>query len=119
MSKHTPAAKKTVTAKTSRRAFISDPTPSKTLPEGDPSADSPMNKVLAASQQGPADQQTAVREAKRHGEDVVTTIVPKTFQLTGNDHRVVAYEAGIIDMPRAHAEHWYAKAQGVEIHKGK
>lgn len=49
-------------------------------------------------------------------EDMVTAIVPTSFQLTLDDHAHVKYEAGTQDMPRAHAEHWFAVAMGVEIY---
>jgi hypothetical protein len=48
--------------------------------------------------------------------ELVTAVVPKAFTLTLDDHSVARYETGTQDMPRAHAEHWYSKAQGVEIY---
>lgn len=51
--------------------------------------------------------------------DMVTVIVPKQFRLTDNAFREHAYEVGIQEMPRAHAEHKYSKANGVTIPKVK
>jgi len=50
--------------------------------------------------------------------EMVTAIVPKAFHLTLDHHRSVTYEPGTQDMPRDHAEHWFAKAHGVEIYGG-
>jgi hypothetical protein len=49
-------------------------------------------------------------------DDMVTAIIPKSFQLTLDNHAHVSYEAGTQDMPREHAEHWFAVAMGVEIY---
>jgi len=115
-------AKQPAAKKTTRRAVIADAPakkPRTSVIEGDPSANSPINKSLAAQTQGPADQQQALKIAKDEGDDIVTAVVPKNFNLTDNQHRLFEYEAGVIDMPRSHAEHWFAVAQGVSIHKGK
>jgi hypothetical protein len=48
---------------------------------------------------------------------LVSVIVPKAFNYTADDHSLISYEAGIYDMPRAHAEHWYSKAMGVKTAK--
>lgn len=50
---------------------------------------------------------------------MVTATVPVAFTLTLDDHRAVHYEAGTQEMPKDDAEHWFAKAQGVEIYKGR
>ena len=49
-------------------------------------------------------------------DDMVTAIIPTSFQLTLDNHQHVKYEAGTQDMPRDHAEHWFAVAMGVEIY---
>lgn len=49
----------------------------------------------------------------------VIVMVPKGFKLRMNDHVVIDYPAGAYPMPRAHAEHWYAKANKVTIVKGQ
>lgn len=52
--------------------------------------------------------------SSKDGDDV-TVVVPKAFTFTTDDHKQVKYGIGIQDMPRAHAEHWFSKAHGVEI----
>jgi len=47
--------------------------------------------------------------------DLVQTIVPKTFTLTRDGGVPITYHAGFVNMPRSDAEHWWSKAQGVEI----
>lgn len=49
----------------------------------------------------------------------VTAIIPKNFNLTLDDMTVVNYKAGTRDIPVEHAEHWYAKANGVKIYTGQ
>lgn len=49
--------------------------------------------------------------------DTVLTTVPVPFKLTIDHHHDVAYPAGTVRMPREHAEHWWAKANGVTIAK--
>lgn len=62
---------------------------------------------------------TNIITEKVEDDDMVTAIVPKAFQLTLDNHERVAYEPGTMDMPRAHAEHWFAVAMGVEIYNPK
>lgn len=59
---------------------------------------------------------TAEPVEQTEDDDMVTAVVPKAFKLTLDDHKHVEYEAGTQDMPRAHAEHWFAVAMGVEIY---
>lgn len=47
----------------------------------------------------------------------VTVTVPKAFKLRTTHDHIVDYAAGICEMPIEHAEHWYAKANGVTIYK--
>jgi hypothetical protein len=49
-------------------------------------------------------------------DELVTAIVPKIIHLTLDDGRTVTYHPGTQDMPRAHAEHWWCKTNGVEIY---
>ncbi len=49
----------------------------------------------------------------------VTVTVPKPFKLRQASHEVVEYAAGVQEMPVEHAEHWYSKANGVEIYRPK
>ena len=50
-------------------------------------------------------------------QDLVAVFVPHPFILTTSGHRETHYDAGVQDMPRAHAEHDYSRAHGVEIVK--
>ena len=49
--------------------------------------------------------------------ETVTALVPQAFILTDDQHRMHHYAAGLQEMPRAHAEHPYARAHGVEAVK--
>lgn len=55
------------------------------------------------------------RASKRAG-DQVTVIVPKAFTLTMDDHSSKSFEAGVQEMDRVDAEHWFSRAQGVTIY---
>lgn len=57
----------------------------------------------------------ATTEKKADESDRVTVRIPRGFILTDDLGRPFTYARGIEDMPRAHAEHWYSKANGVEI----
>lgn len=52
-------------------------------------------------------------------EDMVTAVVPVPFKLTTDDHVMHDIAAGTQDLPRAWAEHDYAKAHGVTIYSDK
>lgn len=52
-------------------------------------------------------------------EGKVTVTVPKAFKLQSDLGAVHEYKAGVQEMDREHAEHWYAKANGVEIYQPK
>ncbi len=56
-----------------------------------------------------------VGAAHSHDDDFVTVLIPKDFKFTTDDGKMVEYKAGIDEMPRSHAGHWFSKAQGVEI----
>jgi hypothetical protein len=58
-------------------------------------------------------------EEKPADDDLVTVVVPRAFTLTRDDHTPVAFPAGIQEMPRAYAAHWYAQACGVVIYEPK
>lgn len=47
----------------------------------------------------------------------VTVTVPKAFKLRIDNATELAIPAGIQEMDPAHAEHWYAKANGVVIYQ--
>lgn len=52
-------------------------------------------------------------------DDLVTVTAPKAFTLTLDTHQKVQYGAGIQEMPREHADHWWAIANGVQQYKAK
>lgn len=79
----------------------------------------------AAAHQAEAEAEAAIKkltdeEAQQAEEDaklgVVVVVVPKKYNLRLDNDRVITYHAGVQDMDRAHAEHWYSKANGVKIH---
>ena len=51
--------------------------------------------------------------------DTVTVTVPRAFKLMLDHFHTKDFKAGIQEMERSHAEHWYAKASGVEIYVPK
>lgn len=53
------------------------------------------------------------RLADEPDEDLVDVVVPAGFRLNHNGEH--EYQPGAQKMPRAHAAHWYAKAQGVRL----
>lgn len=69
-----------------------------------------MSRAVAGYQAGenPAD-----------AEPKVTVDVPRDFNLTDDGHLVTSYKAGRQKMPRSHAEHFYAKANGVRVVESK
>lgn len=58
----------------------------------------------------------APEETESPKEETVTVTVPKDFKLRLDDHVEKKYSAGVQEMPLAHAEHWYSKANGVTIY---
>ena len=73
-------------------------------PESDP-----INQQLIQPRIDPAKAAAQLED----DQDTVTATVPKAFRITDAGHRETIYEVGIVDMPRAHASHWYAEAMGV------
>jgi len=51
--------------------------------------------------------------------DMVTVTVPRAFKLMLDYSHTKEFKAGIQEMERPHAEHWYSKACGVEIYSPK
>jgi hypothetical protein len=49
--------------------------------------------------------------------DMVTATVPKAFTLRLDHFREINFKAGVQEMERSHAEHWYSKANGVMVYK--
>ena len=58
-----------------------------------------------------------VEAEKAAARDLITVTVPVKFHLTLDTHDVVQYQPGVQEMPRTHAEHWYAKANGVVVYQ--
>ena len=48
--------------------------------------------------------------------DLVTVVVPTPFPFTMQDHRIIQINAGVQEMPREIAEHWFVKSRGVTIY---
>ncbi len=46
----------------------------------------------------------------------VDVYVPRAFPFTLDDHRIVQINIGVQPMPRAWADHWFVKAQGVVVY---
>ena len=49
-------------------------------------------------------------------QDLVTVLVPKPFTLTRDGHQPIKYPAGMQEMPRMDADHWWSKVNGVEVY---
>jgi hypothetical protein len=78
-----------------------------------PAKDSaPTEEVLKAP---PAESQSHGHDVELEDEDLVTVLIPRAYNFTQEDHKVVHYKSGIEEMPRSHAEHWFSKGMGVEI----
>lgn len=86
-------------------------------------------KVAAFMAQRAADEAEAIRATKSSAakieaeklaaKDLVTVVIPKSFNLMLDTHEVVRYVDGVQEMPRSHAEHWYSKVNGVRIYTKK
>lgn len=61
---------------------------------------------------------TIAAEAKQAHDRKVTVFVPKAFIFTRDDGEVLAVAAGIQEMPRSMAAHWFCVANGVREHNG-
>jgi hypothetical protein len=48
-------------------------------------------------------------------ENLVVAVVKTRYSIVGEDGRKITFEPGNVTMPREHAEHWYAAAQGTQI----
>lgn len=80
---------------------------------------------MATAKPTPAAKKAAPRAALKAADEIVPALkkddvyvlIPKPFILTLDDSTTVQYGAGIRPIPRAHAEHWWSKVNGVEIQK--
>ncbi len=57
--------------------------------------------------------ENALKNEIKNVEDFVTVTVPRAFKLTLDHATVKQYNAGIQPMLKAHADHWWSKANGV------
>lgn len=77
--------------------------------------DDPVAKANQNSALAPLSAGDATKRAREAGDDIVDVVVPHAFNLTLADYTVVQYTEATRRMPLSHAEHWYAKAQGVTL----
>lgn len=61
--------------------------------------------------------EAAKAKAEAEQLDMVDAVIPKTFKLVLQDGSEKVYVDGTYPMPRAHAEHWFAKAHGVKLYQ--
>lgn len=78
----------------------------------------PVALASEAAKLGPMTAEQAADAAEQAGEELVMATVVKPFRLTLDNYREVVYEPGVQEMPRSHADHWYAKANGVKLPRG-
>jgi len=79
----------------------------------------PIAQGAQASSAGPRKAADVAKAAKAEGQDVVQVLVPRTFRLTADDRVETEYKEGVCQMPAAHFEHPYVKANGVKLHRGE
>jgi hypothetical protein len=88
-----------------------------------PAAPTPESASVVVDAADPAP--TLFAEAKEVVEvadelvDTVTATVPKAFKLRIDNFREITFKAGVQEMERAHAAHWYSHANGVRIYDPK
>lgn len=115
MGKPQPRVRATAPKQADPRDGGNVPPPVVKNPLAPPGASEKDHDALANSTDGTGANKP-VRERKKI-EDLVSVTVPQRFNLTLDHGVVVEYAAGIQDMPKSHAEHWYAKANGVETNE--
>jgi len=70
----------------------------------------------------PAQETTIVDKVEKIEAEVVemvTVTVPKAFKLRIDAFRELVVKAGVQEMERLHAEHWYSVANGVTVYDPK
>ena len=78
------------------------------------------NQLIASRDNEPAtDGGVSTEPATEEASDIITVTVPKPFQLRLDNDALIKFEAGIQEMERRFAEHWYALAHGVEAYVAK
>ncbi len=66
-----------------------------------------------------AKKEEAKKTKKEEKKDTVTVTVPKAFKLRLDHNTELKFDAGIQEMDPKVANHWFAKANGVEIYQPK
>jgi len=66
-----------------------------------------------------AEAKAAKKDTPKKSGDTVTVTVPKAFKLRLDHNTELKFEAGIQEMDPKVAEHWFAKANGVEVYQPK
>lgn len=80
-----------------------------------PAAGTPLaNEGTHTSPEGKSADDAKLPKRTPAAQALVSVTVPQPFNLTRDDGSRVRYEAGVQDMHRDDAEHWYAQAHGVE-----
>lgn len=60
-----------------------------------------------------------IPDAQVPEDPMVTAIIPKAFWLQLDHEKKVHYPQGTQEMPTSHADHWFARANGVVKYTGK
>lgn len=89
--------------------------------EGSPEGSSGGDDSVAPSElQSPAvvNNDSLIAEADEfQSAPTVTVIVPKDFKLRLDDHQELQFKAGVQEMREDYANHWWSKANSVQIYK--
>ena len=72
--------------------------------------------TVATAVEGVESVSTEVKEAAAEVKDMVTVVVPKDFKLMVDHNTTHLFKAGVQEMERWIAEHWYAVANGVKVY---
>jgi len=95
--------------------------PAQTIPET-PENTAPTAQTEEAPTAPPASQEKAppaVLEAAPAKEGYVTVVVPKAYKFFVTPNVEAKYAAGVQEMLASHADHWYSKANGVQVYVPK
>lgn len=95
------------------RAAAKTPAATTSAPATDPRGAPPPT---AAAEDDEVKVRTKARVKDEPDDEMVTVKAPRPFKLTvPGKTEPIDYPTGIYEMPRSHAEHWYAQQFGVEI----
>ena len=116
-----PAASAAPAPQTSTPAAAIDPAATTPAPSTENAAVDPVVAPIVPPVAEPVVEPTVVTPVEvapaASAEVYVTVTVPKFFQLRVEDGTVYPYKAGVQEMRLEHADHWYARANGVTIYK--